>query len=524
VGRTLSRTDGPAAPGYVTDVEYTGDFYAHLAPAWLAYIAAINGYAAPRLDGNFTWCELGCGKGVTALALAATHPRGEFHACDFNPPHIEYAERLRRAAGLANARFYATDFAGMMTQDLPPFDFVVLHGVYSWVPETARAEIREFLRRKLKPGGLAMVSYNVLPGWAQLTPLRQLLQAYARDVPGDSLDKARAAFARAKALADAGAAFFAGNPAAAQRLASLAHEDIRYVAHEFLTPHGDPFYFSDVETAMRGCGLAYAGSMSPAENYPALQVPARFHGLVAGAGTRALAETQADFISNATFRRDLYAAQAAIGRAPADLPLERFEGLAYCLLDLPESLPLALNEGLMTFDLRPQEARVRAVHGLLERGPATAQDIARAARLQGAEAAFLIQQLVVSEHIAPCPPERAAPGWMALNSAIIDAGLRSQLQQVPLASRLMATATYAEVALAAMVESAAVCASAEEAARTVLDRLRRHAHPVNRHDASGAARAATDAEVLEYAAATWRGLRDPANQDARRLRLAGLLA
>ncbi|MBK8063625.1 MAG: hypothetical protein IPK29_05840 [Betaproteobacteria bacterium] len=68
MGRDVSGEAAPSSsdPGYLTDVEYTGDFHAHLAPAWLAYIATVNGYAAPRLDGEFTWCDLGCGRGVTA--------------------------------------------------------------------------------------------------------------------------------------------------------------------------------------------------------------------------------------------------------------------------------------------------------------------------------------------------------------------------------------------------------------------------------------------------------------------------
>ena len=90
--------------GYLTDVEYTGDFHDHLAPVWLGYIAAINGYAVPAFDRPFTWCELGCGKGITSLLLAATHPHGEFHACDFNTSHIEYAERLRGAADVEQRR------------------------------------------------------------------------------------------------------------------------------------------------------------------------------------------------------------------------------------------------------------------------------------------------------------------------------------------------------------------------------------------------------------------------------------
>jgi hypothetical protein len=64
-----------AGAGYITDVEYTATSNPHQAPAGLSYIAAINGYAAPRPDEPFAWCELGCGKGLTALLLAAMHPQ-----------------------------------------------------------------------------------------------------------------------------------------------------------------------------------------------------------------------------------------------------------------------------------------------------------------------------------------------------------------------------------------------------------------------------------------------------------------
>lgn len=510
-------------PGYLTDVEYTGDFHAHLAPAWLAYIATVNGYAAPRLDGEFTWCDLGCGRGVTALALAATHPRGRFHACDLNPAHIAHAERLRREAGLGNAFLLARSFAQMLEEDLPQFDFIVLHGVYGWVPQAAREEIHAFLAARLKPGGLVMVSYNAMPGWAQLLPLRSMFQACAADIPGDSLARARGAWERLKALAEDGAAGFAQSPAALAQLAEMESQDIRYIAHEYLTPHGDAFEFAAVERAMRGCGLAYAGSMNPPDNYPELAVPQRFRALVTEAGTRTLAETRRDFIVGTRFRQDLYAAQPAQRHAPPDLRPGHWAGTEFCLLDLPERLPLRVDEGPLRFDLRDQAEPVRAVHGLLERGPAAAEAIARAAGMSDTQAAFLIQQLVVSGHLGPCPAARAAPGWLPLNTALIDAALGEHRQEVPLAGRHTATAVYAEVVHAAMLESAAQSADAQQAALAVQARLRRHAHPVVLHAANGLQRAAADAEVLEYAASVWRSLRERGNEDARRMHLCGLL-
>jgi SAM-dependent methyltransferase len=519
VDRALSAPQASAAAGYVTDVEYTGDFFEHLSPARLAYIALINGYSAPRLDRPFSWCELGCGKGITALALAALHPQGEFHACDLNPPHIAYAESLRSAAGIGNLRLYASSIGEMLACDLPAFDFVVMHGVYSWVPEAVRGEIAEFLRKKLKPGGLAMVSYNAMPGWAHLQPLRSMMRAHAQSAPGSSLEKARAAFAYVQGLATAKAAYFATLPAAAAHLDSMAQKDIRYIAHEYMTPHSDPFYFSQVEEAMRAAGLAFAGSMETADNYAELMMPGALRALLPPGASRVSLETHRDFVLNTTFRRDLFAAQPAVSQ-PAGLALERLQGIEFRLADLPERLPMKVAAGPLQFDLSGDAGRVRTVHALLGAGPAGAPLIASAA---GGDAAFLIQQLVVSGHLSPCAAARAPAGWLPLNSALIDAALREHLQQVPLAAPAAGSATYSEPVTAAVIEAAASCDDEEVAAAAVLARLRRHDHPVNRHDAKGEVRPASDEEVRTYAAAAWRSLREPKSPDGRLMRLLGVL-
>jgi len=512
------------AGGYITDVEYTGDFFPHLAPARLAYIAAINGYRPPSLAGRFTWCELGCGQGITSLILAATHPGGEFHACDFNAAHIARAETLRRAGGVDNLRFHAKSFGEMLGADLPALDFITLHGVYSWVPEAVRGEIAEFIRRRLAPGGLVMVSYNAMPGWAHLQPIRRMMHAHAASLPGDSLEKARAAFAHVDFLARNRAGYFATLPAAAEHLKKMATQDLRYVAHEYLTPHGDPFWFDEVAAAMGAAGLAFAGSMTPADNYPELMLPAAFRSLVESAPTRGALEAHRDVVLNTSFRQDLYAAQPAVSLTP-EVGLGALAVTAFCLADLPESLPLRRERGALQFDLTDQAAAVRAIHARLAGGPARTAEIHAAARTGGEdETAFLIQQLVVSGHLAPCPPVRAPAGWMQVSSALVEAGIREQAQRVPLACPLTGAASYTEVVSAATIEAAARIDDAAAAGREVLARLRAHGHPVNRYGPAGERRPATDREVIEHVGAVWRGLRDPANADRRRLRLFGVLA
>src|SRR5262245_41258135 len=191
-----------ADPGLPVDTEYTSNFYSHQAPALLCYAAALNGYAPPRVDRTFAYCELGCGNGLTSVALAALHPHASFYACDASAAHVENARTLARAGRVANLTVLERHFAAMVEEKLPDFDFITLHGVWSWVPETARADIRRFLEKKLKPGGLAMLSYNAMPGWAHLQPLRRMMQSYASGVPGDAGQKTAEAYRYLRFLAD----------------------------------------------------------------------------------------------------------------------------------------------------------------------------------------------------------------------------------------------------------------------------------------------------------------------------------
>ena len=159
--------------GYVVDVEYTHGFYQELTPSLLGFLALLQGVQSPDPGASsLTYCELGCGQGFSTNLLAAANPQIQFHATDFNPGHIVGAQNLARAAAVKNVHFYDDSFAEFLSRDdLPDFDFITLHGIYSWVSPENRQTIVEFIRRKLKPGGLVYISYNTMPGWASMMPL-----------------------------------------------------------------------------------------------------------------------------------------------------------------------------------------------------------------------------------------------------------------------------------------------------------------------------------------------------------------
>ena len=142
---------------------YVDTFFRELSPAWLNYVAALRGVAPPPIDRPFAYLELGCGYGQSVTVNAAAFPLAEFHACDIDPAHIAAAQRYAEAIGVHNVRFHQASFGDLLDADLPAFDYVALHGTYSWVDAEARASIRRVIDRKLKPAGLVYTSYNCYP-------------------------------------------------------------------------------------------------------------------------------------------------------------------------------------------------------------------------------------------------------------------------------------------------------------------------------------------------------------------------
>ncbi len=300
---------GSASPGgYVTDVPYPGRFHRETMPLWLHAAATSLGYAAPDITRAYGWCELGCGDGSNVLLAAATNPAGRFVGVDFNAEHIALARAAAARAGIDNVQFVQADFADFATDArwASMFDFVVLHGVWSWVPAAVRRSALDVIARTLKPHGLVYIGYMSHPGSSQLAAIQKLLLEYARQLQGDSAQRVRHALAYLKRLADAGTGYFAEHPGAARQVAAMQAEDPAYLAHEFLTEHWQPQHSADVIGELTAIGCDFIGSATTCENIDALSIPGQAQALIGGLPTRVLAETVRDLARNQSLRRDLY--------------------------------------------------------------------------------------------------------------------------------------------------------------------------------------------------------------------------
>jgi SAM-dependent methyltransferase len=292
--------------GYVVDMEYVHGFYPELGPSVLNFVLLMNGFEPVLLDRHFTYCELGCGLGESLNLFAACHPEGRFHGIDFNPAHIEAACRITERAQLSNTTFWEADFAALGDLHLPEFDFITLHGVYSWVNTEKRRDIVEFIKRRLKPGGVVYNGYNSMPGWSANAPLRQLLTSYADTQSGSLLERIEHSVGFVERLKKLDMAYFKGNPSAVTFFEYISPLSRNYLAHEFFNRDWTLFYHAEVVKDFAAANLTFAGSAKFIDfknsllfSRPTLQILDEITDSV-------MRETVKDFASNQQFRADIF--------------------------------------------------------------------------------------------------------------------------------------------------------------------------------------------------------------------------
>ncbi|MEM3580867.1 MAG: class I SAM-dependent methyltransferase, partial [Candidatus Bathyarchaeia archaeon] len=170
------------AHGYNVEVPYTYGYYRETSPQWLRWATYLGGRKPPS-GKRIRYLELGCGQGFNLLLHASSHPSMEFLGIDFNPSHIAHAEELVRLSGLTNVKFVEGDFLELEKEwpkEYGTFQYVVLHGIWSWVSKDVRKALINILRKVVVPGGIVYIPYNALPGWLPGSIVRETLLAFKK--------------------------------------------------------------------------------------------------------------------------------------------------------------------------------------------------------------------------------------------------------------------------------------------------------------------------------------------------------
>jgi hypothetical protein len=306
--------------GYVAGIDYLYDFQPEMAPLRIQLALLCAGFAPPRIA---TACELGFGQGLTVNIHAAAQPV-HWYGTDFNPNHVGFARDLAAASG-ARLQLYQQSFAEFCARpDLPDFDLIAMHGVWTWVGGEDQALIVDFLRRKLRAGGVVYLSYNVQAGFAPLIPLHPLLTRHAAvvghagDAPTRRIDTALAFAERVLAVSPA---YAGAQPRLPALLRAIRREDRRYLAHEYLSADWKPTSFERVADALGAAQLEYAASPCPDQAPQGLELSAAQRALLAEIPDPSYRELVRDLMVNRTFRIDYWVRGAR--RLPPQERLER---------------------------------------------------------------------------------------------------------------------------------------------------------------------------------------------------------
>jgi SAM-dependent methyltransferase len=291
--------------GYMTEVDYTHGYYGHLNPSHMRLAMLNAGLTPPKVEAA---CELGFGQGVTVNIHAAASSV-VWHGNDFNPSHAAFANRLAADSGAA-ARLSDESFADYCRQPhLPDFDFIVLHGIWSWISDDNRTVIVDFVRRKLKPGGVLCISYNTLHGWAAKLPIRDLLREHASRMSAPGLGmvpRIDAALAFADQVLAVSPAYTKSYPKLIKWLADTKGEGRHYLAGEYFSDHWHPMSFADVARWLDAAKLSYGCSSKWVDHVNALRLTRPQQAMLDSIADPVYRETVRDVFLNQAFRAEYW--------------------------------------------------------------------------------------------------------------------------------------------------------------------------------------------------------------------------
>lgn len=272
-------------------------------PDRLATIAQLFGLRSSPVD-RCRVLELGCASGGNLLPMAEQFPLSTFLGIDGSARQIDDGNRLLRQLPLSNIELRHQDIL-TFTAEPGEFDYIICHGVYSWVPDHVQQRILDICKHYLASNGVAYVSYNTFPGWHMRGMIRDIMRYRAKsfDTPEAQLSQARGllTFLSSSIKSEDNAYGILLRT----ELAAIGRSDDSYLLHEHLEEINEPVYFHQFAEKIEQVGLQYLGEadygVMSLDNFPE-HVRAMLQSV-----SRNTVETEQymDFLRNRAFRQTL---------------------------------------------------------------------------------------------------------------------------------------------------------------------------------------------------------------------------
>lgn len=268
--------------------------------------------------------ELGCGDGTNILSFAYALPDSKFVGIDLSKIHIERAQKGAADLELKNASFLQADISTLSKSDLGQFDFVIAHGLYSWVPDTVRGHLHRIFRECLAPNGVGYISYNAYPG------------CHIREISSEIMKFGSKAYAGTADQVSSAKRFLTDIAAAAEsdslyqtmlkiELSHIVDRSEQNVFHDDLSELNRPFYFSEFVQNIARAGLKFISEADPVASHPGKLSAEGQSMLRSAGGDNLLREQLIDLITCRRFRCSLVCrAETQTSASPDPNGIRRF--------------------------------------------------------------------------------------------------------------------------------------------------------------------------------------------------------
>ena len=307
--------------GYVSELGYTYGYYEELNTNRIDLCFLSKGFKPPTITHAL---ELGFGQGVSVNIHAAASDVA-WTGTDFNPSQANFARQLAEQSGAATFLHDESFQEFLANDDTPEYQFIGLHGIWSWISDANRQAIVDIIRTKLAVGGVVYMSYNALPGWAGFAPMRHLMTQHAKVLGSTGegiINRIDDAFDFSESLFKLDPKYLLANPQAAERMKQMQAQNGHYLAHEFFNEDWHPMHFSDVAELLKGAKLEFVASATFSDHVDDVNLTREQRQFLSDIPDATLRETTRGFILNQQFRKDYWV------KGPVQLaPLERVKGL-----------------------------------------------------------------------------------------------------------------------------------------------------------------------------------------------------
>lgn len=286
------------------DVPYDSVAYPQTQPDRLSVLATLFALET-TLPSRARVLDIGCAAGGNLIPLAQRYPEARFTGLDLSRRQIDDGRRDVEALGLRNVELLERNLMDV-DESLGRFDYIIAHGVFSWIPAPARRKLLDICRANLTAAGIAYVSYNTFPGWRLRGVVRDMMRYHAGPLtdPRQRTAQARAMLEFLQtSLAKQTNAYAAVLREESRSIAAVADS---YLLHEHLEEENEPVYFHQFFEQAAAAGLTYVCEEELAGSAPEIIFAPEIADTVRRVARDLVSiEQYTDFLTNRSFRQSL---------------------------------------------------------------------------------------------------------------------------------------------------------------------------------------------------------------------------